>query len=130
MDKVETKKHEPVVYRVYDYLKKNHLGKENGIKRTYLCMVLGINSRKLREITSEINASKELDKLVSTTHCCYICDTKEECEKSIRNTYRTAISLLLKAKNMERKVSLNNQIKMKLGKYYKDVIETFSDEEE
>ena len=130
MDKVETKKHEPVVYRVYDYLKKNHLGKENGITRNFLCMDLGINKRKLREITSEINSSKELDKLVSTTHCCYICNTKEECEKSIRNTYRTAISMILKAKNMERKVSLNNQIKMKLGKYYKDVIETFSDEEE
>ena len=123
MNKIETKHHEPMVYRLYDYLKNNHLGRENGIQ------VLGISERELRKLTKAINESNELEKLVSTTHSCYMCATKEECEKSIRNTYRVAVALFKKAKSMEKKVGLNGQIKLKLGKYYKDVVETFSEEE-
>lgn len=128
MNKVKVKHHESIVYRVYDYLKENHTGKENGIKRPELARVLGINERELRRVTKTINESSELEKLVSTAHRCYICETREECEKSIRNTYRMAIALFKKAKQMEKKVGLNGQIK--LGKYYKDVVETFSEEDE
>ena len=129
MNKIETKHHEPMVYRLYDYLKNNHLGRENGIKKPALAQVLGISERELRKLTKAINESNELEKLVSTTHSCYMCATKEECEKSIRNTYRVAVALFKKAKQMEKKVGLNGQIKLKLGKYYKDVVETFSEEE-
>ena len=128
-NKIETKHHEPLMYRLYDYLKDNHLGRENGIKKPELAKKFDITERELRKLTKEINTSTELEKLVSTTHCCYMCKTKEECEQSIRNTYRTAITLLKKGKAMERKVGLNGQVKMKLGKYYKDVVETFSSEE-
>ena len=129
MNKIETKHHEPMVYRLYDYLKNNHLGENNGIKKPDLAKVLGISERELRKLTKSINESTELEKLVSTTHCCYMCSTKEECEKSIRNTYRVAVALFKKAKSMEKKVGLNGQIKLKLGKYYKDVVETFSEED-
>ena len=95
-NKIGTKHHEPAVYRLYDYLKNNHLGRENGIKKPELAQRLGINERELRKLTKEINTSTELEKLVSTTHCCYMCKTKEECEKSIRNTFRTAIALIKK----------------------------------
>ena len=127
--KIETKHHETIVYRVYDYLKANHTGRENGIKRPYLAEKLGISERELRRITREINTSNELEKLVSTTHSCYICGTKEECEKAIRNTYKVAVAQFKKAKQMEKKVGLNNQLKIKLGKYYADFVETFTDEE-
>lgn len=129
MNKIETKHHEPQVYRLYDYLKSNHLGRENGITKPELAQTLNISERELRKLTKEINTSPELEKIVSSTHCCYMCKTKEECEMTIRNTYRTAISLLKKGKAMEKKVGLNGQVKMKLGKYYKDVVETFSSEE-
>lgn len=128
-NKIETKHHEPIVYRVYDYLKENHYGKENGIKKPLLASVFDITPRELRKITQTINESDELEKLVSTSHCCYMCKTKEECEKAIRTTYSYAIASFKKAKKMERKTELNNQIKIKLGKYYKDVVETFTDEE-
>lgn len=128
-NKLETQHHEPIVYRVYDYLKEHYYGRKNSIKKPELAAKFGITDRELRRITKEINESKELEKLVSTTHCCYMCETKEECEKSIRNTYRVAIALFKKAKAMEKKVGLNGQIKLKLGKYYKDVVETFTDEE-
>ena len=127
--KLETKHHQPEVYRLYDYLKANHLGKANGIKKPELAEKLGIKPRELRKLTKEINESTELEKLVSTSHCCYMCDTKEECEKSIRTTYKVAVALFKKAKQMEKKVGLNGQLKIKLGKYYKDVVETFSSEE-
>lgn len=126
-DKIEVVKHEPEVYRVYDYLKNHHLGCKNGILKRELAEELGITERRLRKLTSEINGSHELVKLVSTTGSCYMCETKEECTKSIRNTYNVAIALFKKAKQMEKKVGLNGQIKLKLGKYYKDVIETFDE---
>ena len=128
-NKIETKKHEPIVYKVYDYLKTHHYGHMNGIKRNELAEKFNINARILRKITSKINSSLELEKLVSTSHSCYMCETKEECENAIRNTYRTAITLLKKGKAKEKKVGLNGQIKIKLGKHYKDVVETFSAEE-
>lgn len=128
-NKIETKHHELAVYRLYDYLKNNHLGRENGIKKPELAQRLGINERELRKLTKEINTSTELEKLVSTTHCCYMCKTKEECEKSIRNTFRTAIALIKKGNTMARKVGLNGQIKMHLGQNYKEFVETFSNEE-
>ena len=128
-NKIEIKHHEPAVYRLYDYLKNNHLGRENGIKKPELAQKLGINERELRKLTKEINTSTELEKLVSTTHCCYMCKTKEECEKSIRNTFRTAIALIKKGNTMAKKVGLNGQIKMPLGQYYKEFVETFSSEE-
>lgn len=127
--KLEVKHHEPDVYKVYRYLKAYHTGKENGVKRPILAERLGISERKLRRITREINTSTELEKLVSTTHCCYICDTREECERAIRNTYSVAIAQFKKAKQMEKKVGLNGQLKLKVGKYYKDFVETFSEEE-
>lgn len=127
--KLEVKHHEPEVYKVYEYLKTYHTGKENGIKRPYLAEKLNISERKLRRITREINTSNELEKLVSTTHSCYICATKEECEWAIRNTYNVAIAQFKKAKQMEKKVGLNGQLKLKVGKYYKDFVETFTAEE-
>ena len=124
-NKIETKHHEPAVYRLYDYLKNNHLGRENGIKKPELAQRLGINERELRKLTKEINTSTELEKLVSTTHCCYMCKTKEECEKSIRNTFRTAIAIIKKGNTMAKKVGLNGQIKMPLGNEFYEIVNTF-----
>ena len=124
-NKIEIKHHEPAVYRLYDYLKNNHLGRENGIKKPELAQKLGINERELRKLTKEINTSTELEKLVSTTHCCYMCKTKEECEKSIRNTFRTAIALIKKGNTMAKKVGLNGQIKMPLGNEFYEIVNTF-----
>ena len=124
-NKIETKHHEPAVYRLYDYLKNNHLGRENGIKKPELAQKLGISERELRKLTKEINTNTELEKLVSTTHCCYMCKTKEECEKSIRNTFRTAIALIKKGNTMAKKVGLNGQIKMPLGNEFYEIVNTF-----
>lgn len=125
MSEITVKHHEPIVYRVYEYLKENHLGKENGIKREELALTLDIPMRALRRITSEINSSSELEKLISTTNCCYMCKTESECEQATQSTFRQAFSLLKKAYKMEKKISNHDQAKIKLGKYYSEFVETY-----
>lgn len=110
---------------LYAYLKANHNGRENGIPRPVCASKLKMTERELRRLTKNINSSLEFEGIVSTTHSLYLCNTKEDCEKTIKNTYRVAVSLLKKAKCMEKKVGLNNQIKMQLGKDYKDIVKTF-----
>lgn len=125
MSEILVKHHEPIVYRVYEYLKENHLGKGNGIKREDLALKLNIPMRALRKITSEINSSSELEKLISTTNCCYMCKTESECESATKSTFRQAFSLLKKAYKMEKKISNHDQAKIKLGKYYSEFVETY-----
>lgn len=114
---------------LYEYLKKYHFGKEKGIKKTDLAEKIGITDRELRKLTREINTSPEFQKLISTSHSCYVCKTKKECEKAIRTTYRVAISHFKKAKQMERKVGLNGQLKIKFGPELSDFVNTFTSEE-
>ena len=121
------KKHAPIVYRVYDYLKEHHLGAENGILRRDLAQALNLSERKLRAVTAEINSSTELEKLVSVSHSCYMCKTEEECAWAVHGTYAQAITLIKKAQTMEKKVRLNGQGKIRLGEYYKDFVETFTE---
>lgn len=125
MENIETKHHEPIVYEVYNFLKKNCMGLENATPRADVAEIFNITPRELRKITHEINTSGELEKIVSTTHSCYMCKDNEEAEKSIRNTYRMAISLFKKAKHMEKKVGLDGQVKIPLGDYYAEFVKTF-----
>lgn len=125
MEKIISQHHNPKVYRLYDYLKENHMGEKNGIKKPLLAQKFGITIRELRRLTKEINESTELEKLVSTSHCCYMCETKEECEKSIRTTYKVAVALFKKAKQMEKKVGLNGQLKIKFGNDLNEFVNTF-----
>ena len=113
-------------YRLANYLRANHLGKENGIKRSNLADFMGITERELRRTIKAINESTEIENLVSTSHCIYMCNTAKECETSIRNTYRVAIALFKKAKAMEKKAGLNGQVKIKLGDDYTDFVQTFT----
>ena len=119
------REHQPMVYSLYGELKANHRGKENKIYKTDLAKKLGISERYLRSLTERINDSHQLEGIVSTVGACYLCNTKEECERTIRNTYNVALALFRKAKNMERKVGLNNQIRIKLGDELTDIVSTF-----
>ena len=125
MTRYKMKKHAPIVYRVYDYLKEHHLGAENGILRRDLAQALNLSERKLRAVTAEINSSTELEKLVSVSRSCYMCKTEEECAWAVHGTYAQAITLMKKAQTMKKKFGLNGQ--MKLGEYYSDFVETFTE---
>lgn len=117
--------HKSIVYKYYDYLKKNHYGKENGIKRTELAKIFNVSIDTQKAILREINESGELEKLVSTCGSIYMCRTQEECEKSIYNEIKSGITLLKKGKKMLQKMNKNGQRKMQFGKYYKEAVECF-----
>lgn len=114
-------------YNLYNYLLAHHLGKKRGILRPDLAQAFGVDERTLRKLTQEINSSMNYDKVVSTSHCCYLCDTKEECLSALKNTYNMAITLFKKAKKMEKKVGMNGQVCIALGEDYKEIIETFKE---
>ena len=129
MTKVETKKHRPIVYRYYDYLKKNHMGAENGIKSYHLAEVFGVQLGTQKYILKEINESADFDKLISTSGSIYMCKRKDECLKAINNELKTAITRIKKAHAMANKLSKNNNYKIKMGDYYNDFVTVFSEEQ-
>lgn len=116
---------------LYKYLCENHLGKEKGIKRAVLANRLGMTQRQLRRLTQSINRNAKYDKLVSTSGMCYICKTRNECQLSIANTYKMAVTLFRKAKAMEKKYAMNGQVRIILKPdEYKEFVETFEKERE
>lgn len=122
---METKKYKPITYRYYDYLKENHYGKENGISRKDLAQIFDVDLATQKKILTEINQSDIFDKLVSTSGSIYICRTREECETAYYNEIKSGLARLLKGKKMAQKVMKNGQGKIKLGDYYKEIVETF-----
>lgn len=119
---------ELLAHKLVATLGRLHRGAENGIKRDVLAWQLGVHERSVRKAIKKINESPDIEALVSTSHSIYMCDTKDECEQAINNTYRMAISLFKKAKAMEKKMKLNGQIKIKLGDDYDEFVQTFSRE--
>lgn len=122
------KKHQPIVYRYYDYLKQNHYGKENGISRSELAKIFNVDIQKQKTILKAINESSELEKLVSTCGSIYMCRTEEECKKSAYNEIKSGLARLKKGQKMLAKMGKNEQLKMKLGKYFKEAVECFEKE--
>lgn len=125
---IETKKHEPIVYEYYNYLKDCHYGKENGVRREILADIFHVSIKKQKNILREINESDTLPKLVSTSGAIYMCRTKEECEQAAFNEFKSGLTRLKKGKKMLKKIDMNGQMKMQLGKYYKEAIECFEED--
>lgn len=119
--------HRDIVYRYYTYLKKNHLGAENGIPRAKLCEKFNINLETQKGILREINESEDFDKIISTSKSIYMCKRKQECIQAIHNEIQSGLARLNKGKTMARKVDKNNQYKLKLGDYFKDTISVYED---
>lgn len=125
---IETKKHRTIVYDYYNYLKECHYGKENGVKREVLAGVFHVSLNAQKEILREINESEILPKIVSTSNSIYMCRTKEECEQAAFNEFKSGLTRLKKGKKMLKKIDMNGQMKMQLGKYYKEAIECFEED--
>lgn len=123
--KIEIMKHRPIIYRYYDFLKKNHYGKENGISRKALAETFNVDLTTQKKILAEINNSDVFDKLISTSGSIYMCRTKKECEQAYFNEIKSGLARLLKGKKMADKVMHNNQYKLKYSKEIKDMLETF-----
>lgn len=125
---MEQKNYRPIVYEYYNYLKDCHYGKENGVNRKILADIFHVGLDTQKRILREINESDTLPKLVSTSGAIYMCRTKEECEQAAFNEFKSGLTRLKKGKKMLKKIDMNGQMKMQLGKYYKEAIECFEED--
>ena len=130
---IEVKHHAPIVYNVYDELKK-HIGKENAISAHDLCEIfrdelaeelyydfmIDPKDRKLRRIIREIRRSGELEKVIGSCKNGYYVCTKDDAQKSIDRLMNAAKNMFKTAYIMAKKVGLEGQMKIKMGDYFSD----------
>ena len=98
------------VTRVYNYLLNHHRGKAHAGTRDEIRTVLGIDARKFRYITHEINTSTDYPFIVATSGKMYLVDDPTECVKHILQTSHAATSLSVKANMMAWKMSKLTQL--------------------
>ena len=98
------------VTRVYNYLLNHHRGKAHAGTRDEIRTVLGIDARKFRYITHEINTSLDYPYIVATAGKMYLVDDPKECVKHILQTSHAATSLSVKASMMAWKLNKLNQL--------------------
>lgn len=56
-----------------------------------------------------------------------MCRTQQECKNAVMNEINVGLTRLKKGKEMAKKLSRHNQMKLKLGEYYKALFETFEE---
>lgn len=98
------------VTRVYNYLLNHHRGKAHAGTRDEIRTVLGIDARKFRCITHEINTSTDYPFIVATSGKMYLVDDPTECVRHILQTSQAARSLMVKAQRMTRKMRNLSQL--------------------
>lgn len=125
--KIETKRHAPIVYKIYEELK-NHVGRNNAISATELSAKFNLSKRGLREVIHTIRNSNELEKVIGSSNSGYYICTEEDCEKAIERIFRQAISTFKVGHSMKKKIALNGQAKIKMGDYYKDFYQSLGEE--
>lgn len=104
---IETKTHDPLVYRVYDELKTNHVGQANAIQAPDLAFKFGISERKLRSVINEIRNSTVLEKLVaSDENGYYVCANESEFNKANWRLLSAGIEMIKTARANEKKAGI------------------------
>ena len=125
---IQTKHHEPIVYKVYDFLK-NYIGAENAIPAKDLTEALGISERTLRDCIAEIRNSTELTRIIGSSNKGYFLCRESEFDQANRRLERQAFSLLKVSYSNRKKAAKNGQFKIPLGEYYSEVFEAFGKED-
>lgn len=96
---------------VYDYLIKNHVGRNNMIKNKDLRKKFQINSDKtMRKVIQNIRESKDFPKIIGSVSGksggFYICNTKEEIIETIENIKHRANQMYRMCHILEWKMKL------------------------
>lgn len=123
-NKVVVKHHEPIVYALYDYMKKHHVGKDNAIASEELANMFGITDRELRNVVHDIRMSGELEKIVVSTNKGYYMATEGEADAVICRLIKHGAEEIKVARMIAAKQARNGQMKLQLGPYYKAVYES------
>lgn len=93
---------------LFSYLQIECSGKENGVNGAKTGYWGYGDRRQVRRICSAINQNPDLG-FVSTCGSIYACETAEEVKEAIRNTWRTAITYIKKARAMSKKLGQQGQ---------------------
>lgn len=121
----EIKHSKPIVYRIYDYLKENCVGKESAISGRDLSAMFKIDRRTLRTYKHEILMNPELTRVVMTCNKGYYIPTAEEGIKDLKRIHGQAMSLLEVWSVAQKKAGRDGQGQINLGKNYKEFVEAF-----
>lgn len=118
---MENKHHRQIVYKTYWELEK-HVGEENAISATDLCLYLGISDhRELRKIMREMRRSSELEKIpCSCNKGYYMASTKEEAQNAVNRLLNTAKNEFKTGYIMLKKLGLEGQMKIQLDEFCSD----------
>ena len=123
------KKHSPVVYDVYEYMK-GCVGEENAISAKDLSKRFGVSERNLREIISEIRESSVLQLVIGSNNKGYFVCRESEFSAMNNRLKSAAFSLLKVAYANEKKAAKDGQMRIRFSRYMKDSYEAFAKEEE
>lgn len=126
--KLEVKKARAICYRVYDYLKDNHIGRQHSITAENLARKFAISKRDLREVLTEINVYPMFDKIVCrNNYGIYIAENQEEALSYISTARHRGIAILYEAYKCSQKHSRAGQEKIPFGQYYSEYCKTYEE---
>lgn len=122
-------KERPLAYKIYNYLKDNAVGYENRVKSDILMKEFDINDNKsLRSYIQEIRESDILTKVICSEAGndggYWIATDYKEVKKTLDHLYKRAMEMLKGYSVLKKKAHLNKQMRIKMGKYEKEMIES------
>ena len=122
---MKIKKHTPVVYQLYDFLKEYHMGEENAISARNLSELFGVSERALREIRE----SSVLQLVIGSNNKGYFVCRESEFSAMNNRLKSAAFSLLKVAYANEKKAAKDGQMRIRFSRYMKDSYEAFAKDE-
>lgn len=120
------KRQRPLTYRIYDFLKKGAVGYENRVKASVLMQEFDIKDNKtLRAYIEEIRDSDILDKIIcseaGSSGGYWVATSQDEVYQTLQHLYKRSMKMLKTYSKIKNKSRLNNQYKIRLGQYEKDI---------
>ena len=122
-------KERPLAYKIYNYLKENAVGYEDRVKADVLMKEFNINDNKtLRSYIQEIRESEVLTKIICSEAGkdggYWIATDYKEVRKTLDHLYKRSMEMLKGYSVLKKKAHLNKQMRIRLGKYEKEMIES------
>lgn len=127
------KKEKPLTYKIYDYIKNNAVGYEKRVKSGMLMKEFNIKDNKtLRNYIEDIRNSDVLQKIIcseaGSNGGYWIATSEEEVYITLQHLYKRSMKMLKTYSIIKNKSRLNNQYRLKLSKYEKDIYESIIEE--
>lgn len=129
------KREKPLAYKIYDYLKKNAVGYKKRVKSNIIMEKFNIKDNKtFRAYIENIRDSEILQKIVcseaGSNGGYWIATNNDEVVETLQHLYKRSMKMLKTYSILKRKSKLNNQMRLKLSKYEKEIYESLMEVKE